>query len=122
MAEQQIERVRRMCLALPRTEERLSHGEPTWFVGGKVFVMFANNHHNDGRIAVWLPAPPGSQEAIIAARPDVFFMPPYVGKRGWVGVQLERIADAELRAYVDLAWELIGRQGRRARTARRSQT
>jgi hypothetical protein len=54
MNEHPLERVRRICLALPGTSERLSHGEPTFFVQKKVFVMFANNHHNDGHIAVWL--------------------------------------------------------------------
>ena len=61
---EQAERVRRLCLALPATSERLSHGEPTFFVGRRVFVMFADNHHGDGRVAVWLPAPPGVQSAL----------------------------------------------------------
>ena len=54
--ELQIERVRRLCLALPETWEKISHGEPTWFVGKKVFAMFSNNHHNDGHVAVTVPA------------------------------------------------------------------
>jgi len=62
MSEKQLERVRRICFALSETTERLSHGEPTFFVRKRVFAMFANNHHNDGRIAVWLPASPGMQE------------------------------------------------------------
>jgi hypothetical protein len=56
MSEKYLARMRRICMALPQTTERLSHGEPTFFAGKKVFAMFANNHHNDGRIAVWLPA------------------------------------------------------------------
>jgi len=67
------------------TTERLSHGEPTFFVRNKVFVMFANNHHQDGHIAVWLPVPAGFQEGLIETSPYVFFKPPYVGntRLGW---------------------------------------
>ncbi|NJN19463.1 MAG: MmcQ/YjbR family DNA-binding protein [Oscillochloris sp.] len=102
-----LERVRRICMALPETTERLSHGEPTFFVRKKVYVMCADNHHNDGRSAVWLPAPPGFQEGLIGSDADTFFLPPYVGHRGWVGVILERISDADLRLHIETAWELI---------------
>ena len=107
MNEDQIERVRRICLALPETTERLSHGEPTFFVHNKVFVMFANNHHNDGRIAVWLAAPPGFQEGLIEEAPQIFFRPPYVGTRGWLGIDLNHVSDADLKMYIQIAWELI---------------
>ncbi len=107
MSDDQIERVRRICLALPETTERLSHGEPTFFVRNKVFVMFANNHHNDGRIAVWLPVPPGFQEGLIETAPHLYFRPPYVGTRGWVGIDLDRVSDADLQAAIHTAWELI---------------
>lgn len=103
----QIERVRRMCLALPKVSERLSHGEPTFFVGKKVFVMFANNHHNDGHIAVWLPVPSGIQPTLIESDPGTFFKPPYVGWRGWVGIELPRIGDEDLKFHIQVAWELI---------------
>lgn len=117
MSDDQLARVRRLCTALPDVSERLSHGEPTFFVGKKVFVMFANNHHNDGHIAVWLPAPPGFQEDLIASAPQVFFKPPYVGARGWVGVELARIAEAELASYIALAWELVAPKRLRAERA-----
>ena len=103
----QLERVRRACLSLPEALEKLSHGEPTFFVHDKVFVMFANNHHNDGHIAVWLPVPPGVQAGQIERDPKTFFRPPYVGVRGWVGIELERISDDDLVFYIQLAWELI---------------
>jgi hypothetical protein len=110
--------VRRICAALPATSERLSHGEPTFFVGGKVYVMFANNHHGDGRLAVWLPAPPGFQEGLIDTDPATFFLPPYVGHRGWVGVILAAISDADLQLSIETAWELIAPKRLRAvRTA-----
>lgn len=107
MSEAALERVRRICLALPATTERLSHGEPTFFVRNKVFVMFANNHHNDGRIAIWLPVPPGFQEGLIEDSPQVFFKPPYVGTRGWIGIELDRVSDTDLETSIRIAWELI---------------
>ena len=107
MSDDQIVRVRRLCATLPETTERASHGEPTFFVHKKVFVMFANNHHNDGRIAVWLPLPPGFQEGLLETSPEVFFKPPFVGTRGWIGIELHRMSDADLKMYITIAWELI---------------
>ncbi|HEU4324866.1 MAG TPA: MmcQ/YjbR family DNA-binding protein [Roseiflexaceae bacterium] len=107
MGDDQLGRVRRLCEALPGVSERLSHGEPTFFVGKKVFAMFANNHHGDGHIAVWLPAPPGFQEGLIERSPQTFFRPPYVGVRGWIGVELGQISDADLAMYIGIAWDLI---------------
>lgn len=92
---------------MPETWEKLSHGEPTFFVAKKVFAMFANNHHNDGRIAVWCPAPPGFQAMLIEAEPDKFFKPPYVGVRGWIGIQLNSIRDEELASHLRQAWLMI---------------
>ena len=107
MSEAQIERVRKLCLGLPGTSERLSHGEPTFFVHKKVFVMFANNHHEDGRIAVWLPVASGLQAGLIAQNPQVYFKPPYVGGRGWVGIELDQVSEAQLEFHIQMAWELI---------------
>ena len=107
MSATQVERVRRLCLAQPETSERLSHGEPTYFVHNKVFVMFANNHHNDGHVAVWVPVPPGVQAALIEKAPATFYKPPYVGVRGWVGIELARISDNDIGLHINLAWELI---------------
>jgi hypothetical protein len=107
LSEEQIERVRRICLALPEAAERLSHGEPTFFVGKRVFCMFANNHHGDGHIAVWLPAPPGMQEVLIESAPEAYYRPPYVGGRGWVGIELARIDDGDLTFHIRDAWRLI---------------
>jgi hypothetical protein len=114
MSDEQLERVQRLCLALPETSERLSHGEPTFFVHKKVFVMFADNHHNDGRVAVWVPVPEGFQEGLIERAPRVFFRPPYVGPRGWVGIELAQIDDAELAMYITIAWELVAPKRLRA--------
>lgn len=107
MSQEQLERVRQICHALPETEERLSHGEPTFFVRKKVFAMFANNHHDDGRVAVWLPAPPGLQEMLIETNPKTYFKPPYVGVRGWIGIELARISDDDLAFHIRDGWRLI---------------
>jgi hypothetical protein len=89
MARDPLPRLRRLCLDLPETTERQSHGEPTWFVRGKkTFVMYANHHHDD-RLGFWCAAPDGAQDAMVRSDPDRFFVPPYVGHRGWLGVYLD---------------------------------
>ncbi len=105
--ELQIERVRRICLALPETWEKLSHGEPTWFVKKKVFAMFSNNHHHDGHIAVTIPASIGIQEMLIKKSPKKFYRPPYVGVRGWVGIEVDQVSDKQLTVHLREAWLLI---------------
>lgn len=107
MNEDHLERVRRICLAMPETWEKLSHGEPTFFVGKKVFAMFSNNHHNDGRIAVLCPAPIGIQAMLIEAEPEKFYKPPYVGGSGWIGIHLNQISDDELGSHLREAWRMI---------------
>ena len=105
MAKDPLEALRRLCLSLPEATERPSHGEPTWFVRDKkTFVMYANHHH-DNRLAFWCAAPDGAQETRVAADPGRFFVPPYVGYRGWLGVYLDvpvdwdEIADIVTEAY-----------------------
>ena len=84
-------RLRKICLALPETTERLSHGAPTFFVRGKrAFLMVLTNHHGDGRFALWCAAPEGMQAMLVEADSERFFVPPYVGHRGWLGVRLDR--------------------------------
>jgi hypothetical protein len=96
-----LERLRGLCLALPEVTERLSHGEPTWFIRDKkTFVMFANQHHDD-RIGLWCAAPEGAQEELLATDPTRFFRPPYVGHRGWVGVYLD-IEDVDWDQLADI--------------------
>jgi hypothetical protein len=85
-----LKRLRKICLDFPEATEKLSHGEPTWFVRDKkVFVMFDDHHHGADHIAIWCPAPPGVQGALVDEEPDRFFVPPYVGPRGWIGVRLD---------------------------------
>src|SRR5437016_12361384 len=103
-------RIRALCLGLPETSERLSHGAPTFFVRGKrAFVMVLTNHHGDGRFALWCAAPTGIQAMLVEADPERFFVPPYVGHRGWLGVRLDRglhwdeIAGIAEDAYAEVA-------------------
>ncbi len=102
--------IRERCLALPETSERLSHGAPTFFVRGKrAFLMVLTNHHGDGRFAIWCAAPEGIQALIVEADPEKYFVPPYVGHRGWVGVRLdvpidwEELAGIAEDAYAEVA-------------------
>jgi predicted DNA-binding protein (MmcQ/YjbR family) len=89
-----LARLRAICLALPEAGEKLSHGEPTWFAGkGKVFAMYDNFHHGAPHASVWLPAPPGLQEALIESDPKRFWRPPYVGHKGWVAIVLDTKPD-----------------------------
>ena len=94
------ERVRLLCLALPETVEKLSHGEPTFFAKKRVFAMCSNNHHNDGHVAIWIPAEPGVQAELIRLNPACYYKPPYVGVGGWVGIELDQIGDDELAAHL----------------------
>ena len=105
--EEQIERVRKICITFPETTEKISHGEPTWFARKRVFATFSNNHHNDGHVAVIIPAAIGIQEALIKAEPEKFYKPPYVGVHGWIGIELNRVSDEELTLHINEAWKLI---------------
>jgi hypothetical protein len=94
--ERVLARLRGICLALPEVAERPSHGAPTFFVQGKrAFLMVLSDHHGDGRFAAWCAAPEGMQGMLVAADPARFFVPPYVGHRGWLGVRLDRGLDWE---------------------------
>lgn len=93
-----LAKIRETCLALPETNERLSHGAPCFFIRDKKsFVYFHDDHHGSGRVAIWCPSPAGVQEQMVEAEPDRFFRPPYFGVRGWLGVYLD----------VDPDWEEI---------------
>ena len=96
-----LTRLREICLALPEVSERLSHGAPTFFVRGKrAFLMVLTDHHGDGRFAVWCAAPEGIQRLLTDADPGRYFVPPYVGHRGWLGVRLDRGLDWNVLAGI----------------------
>jgi hypothetical protein len=93
-----IDRVRKIALALPDAEEKLSHGAPAFFVRGRLFATVDNNHHGSGHVAVWCNAPPGAQESLVEGDPKYFFRPPYVGVKGWLGIRIDR----------GLPWPVVG--------------
>ncbi len=102
-------RLRAICLALPEANEKISHGEPTWFAGkGKVFAMLDDHHHGASHLSVWLPAAFGAQEALIESDPKRYFRPPYVGGGGWVGVVLDTGPDWGMVAWlIEQAYRLV---------------
>lgn len=113
MSADPLERLRQLCLAFPETTERLSHGEPTWFVRDKrTFVTYADHHHDD-RLGFWCAAPLGAQEVLAGSAPERFFRPPYVGIRGWLGVYLDVPVDwRQVADIVEDAYRTVA--GRRA--------
>jgi len=90
LVDKQLKLVRELTGSLEGVTEKLSHGFPTFFVNKKCFAYFLNNHHNDGRLALWCVAPPGAQAMLVDSNPDYYFVPPYVGHQGWVGVRLDK--------------------------------
>lgn len=105
MPDKILDRLRAICLALPETSEKIAWGSPTFRVREKMFGMYLNNHHGDGRVALWCKSTPEVQEALVAADPRRLFVPPYVGHKGWVGVRLDgkvdwdEVADHVREAY-----------------------
>lgn len=88
MQRDRLERLRAICLALPAATEKETWGDPTWRVRDKIFAMQKGNHP-DGRPSVWFKAPPGAQPVLVGSAPERFFVPPYVGSKGWVGAYLD---------------------------------
>ena len=98
-------RLRAICLALPEASEKEAWGDPTFRVCERIFAMVKVG---DGRVSVWCKAPPGSQQVLVGADPDTFFVPPYVGPKGWVGMRLDRSPDwDEVAAFVRRSYRLI---------------
>ncbi|GAA4780435.1 MmcQ/YjbR family DNA-binding protein [Actinomycetospora chlora] len=87
-SEELVERLRAICLALPEATEKISHGSPSWFVR-KQFASYVGYHHGDTHLALWAAAPEGAQAEMVEAEPARFFVPPYVGHRGWLGLRLD---------------------------------
>jgi hypothetical protein len=102
------EAVREVCLSFPEAEEVLSHGSPDFRVRGKTFASYVVNHHGDGRVSLWLNAPAGAQDHYLKSEPEYFFLPPYVGPRGWLGVHLNKgLSWHRVAALVRQAYEKV---------------
>ena len=109
MALSALTRLRRLCLRFPEAHEVEAWGEPTFRVRNKLFAMYASasNHHGAGSQAVWCKAPPGDQELMVRMAPKRFFVPPYVGPSGWVGVRLNAATDwRELRDLIEESYRM----------------
>jgi hypothetical protein len=91
--ERTFARLKKICLALPDAVESVNHARPCFTVREKTFAMFLDDHHGDGRVALWCKAPPGAQGMIVESDPERYFVPPYVGSKGWVGARLDRKPD-----------------------------
>jgi hypothetical protein len=102
---------------MPSATEKLSHGAPTFFAqkDKKVFLMFVANRHDDGHLAVWVPAPPGLQAVLISEAPATYFKPPYVGPGGWIGIELDKIDDEALAIHIREAWHFVSPKPKKAR-------
>jgi hypothetical protein len=88
-----LHRLRRICLALPEATEEEAWGTPTFRERDKMFAMYVDDHHGNGRVAMWCKAPHDVQGVLVEADPRRFFVPPYVGHKGWVGVRLDLAVD-----------------------------
>ncbi len=104
-----LARLRSIAEALPEVSERLSHGTPTFFIREKkTLVSLWENHHGAEGVYLWCPAPPGAQAELVESEPERFFVPPYVGGRGWIGVRLENEPDwNEIAAIIEDAYRLV---------------
>ena len=119
-----FDRVRKFCLSLPETFEKLSHGEATFFVKKRTFVMFSTNHHGDGNYSIVCNATEGAQEILTTNDPDNFYVPPYVGGAGWIGVRLDRgIAWKTVASVVTDAYNVtLAKQQRKRRASSSART
>jgi hypothetical protein len=88
-----IAKLRKIVAKWPQTDERLSHGSPTFWGGKKTFASFHDNHHGDGRVAIWCKSSFDARDDLVEGRPDVFFVPPYVGPSGWLGIRVDGDVD-----------------------------
>src|SRR5579883_2458842 len=109
--DERMTRTREICLALPEAVENTDNplGRPSYRIRDKIFAYYLDNHHNDGRLAVWMKAAPGVQESLVRRDPVRFFAPPYVGPKGWIGVRLDQgeIDWDELADMIEQSYRLV---------------
>lgn len=111
-----LRRLREICLSVPEAREKETWGDPTWRVRDRIFAMQKGNYEG-GRPSLWLKAPKGAQRELVESRAERFFVPGYVGHKGWIGIYLDgpRIDWAEIGALVAESFRLIAPKGIRAR-------
>jgi len=108
-ATEALARLRAIGAELPEITERVSHGAPTLFIRGKrVLAHLFDDHHGSGALTVWCPAPPGVQSELVEQEPDRFFVPPYVGHKGWIGIRVDVDPDwDEMAMMLEEAYRLV---------------
>ena len=115
LSEPSTDRLRAICLALPEAVEKETWGDPTFRVRERIFALV---RRGDGRLSFWCKAPEGSQMVLVGADPDWFFVPPYVGHKGWVGMRLDPEPDwDEVAALVRRSYQLVAPKRLSARIA-----
>ncbi len=103
-----LAKVRKIIGTWPETAEKISHGAPTFWGGRKTFATLHDNHHGDGRQALWIKSTADAQDDLVATNPDLFFIPPYVGPSGWIGVRLDRGADwAMIESLLEEGYRMV---------------
>ena len=95
-----LTRLRKLCLALPEATEKEAWGSPTFRVRDKLFAHYLNDHHGDGRVALWCKAPVGDQDVLVESDPEVFFVPPYVGHKGWISMRCAQVPWKDIEPIV----------------------
>ncbi len=114
-----LERIRRICLALPGAAEVTKHGRPCFAVRDKTYVMFLDDHHGDGRLALWCKATRDAQQMVVESDPERYFVPPYVGTHGWIGARLDREPDwGAITSIVEEAYRLAAPRSARKNAPR----
>lgn len=118
-----LKRLRAICLALPDATEKVAWGDPTWRIRNKIFVMQKGNHAG-GRPSIWLKAPDGAQAALVDAEPQLFFVPPYVGNKGWLGIHLDgkSIPWPKVADLIEMSYQLLAPKLSRPRAPGRSRS
>jgi predicted DNA-binding protein (MmcQ/YjbR family) len=105
MSKKITEHLRAICLSLPEATEKEAWGDPTFRVRDKIFAM---EKRGDGRVSVWLKAPEGFRDLIVGADPAAYFVPPYVGHKGWIGIRLDRRPDwQDVRKMIEQSYRLV---------------
>lgn len=116
MRPERLARLREICLALPGATEKEAWGDPTWRVRDKIFAMSKGNYPG-GRPSVWLKGQEGAQEMLVSTDPECYFVPPYVGQKGWIGIYMDtpRIKWQILVDLIADSHRLVSTRGKAAR-------
>lgn len=115
-ADELLAKVRAIAMQQPFATERLSHEAPAWFIEkSPQFAMFHDHHHGVDWVAAWLACPEGARQPLLDEDPETYFVPPYFGSRGWVGIRLDESTDwAVVADLIDDAWHAVAKPKQRA--------